>query len=80
MLAETIDIRLRFLPNFRFVFIKAQHSLCMRNSVSDEMLYLEAGGKEKTGGEDKEEDEFEFIHRSMISNLLQIQTCHINFF
>lgn len=38
----------------------------MRNSVSDEMLYLEAGGKEKTGGEEKEEDEFEFSHRILI--------------
>ena len=66
MLAETIKIRFGLLPDFRFVFIKAQHSLCMRNSVSDEMLYLEAGGKEKTEGEGegegKEEDGFEFIH------------------
>lgn len=69
MFAETINIRLRFLPNFRFVFIKAQHSLCMRNSVSDEMLYLEAGGKEKTGREEKEEeDRFEFVHRAKIKN------------
>lgn len=40
----------------------------MENSVSDEMLYLEAGGgKEKTGGEEKEEEEeedgFEFRHK-----------------
>lgn len=66
MLAETINIRLRFLPNFRNVFIKAQHSLCMRNSVSDEMLYLEAGGKEKTEGEGEEkeeEDGFKFVHK-----------------
>ena len=39
----------------------------MRNSVSDEMLYLEAGGKEKTEGEGegegKEEDGFEFVHK-----------------
>lgn len=63
MLAETIDIRPRLLPNFRFFFIKAQHSLCMRKSVSDEMLYLETGGKEKTEGEEKEEDGFEFVHK-----------------
>lgn len=38
----------------------------MRNSVSDEMLYLEAGGKEKTGGEDNKK--FEFIHIEYIFN------------
>jgi hypothetical protein len=40
----------------------------MRKSVSDEMLYLEAGGKEKTGGEGKEEDGFEFIHSNYLHN------------
>lgn len=64
MLAETINIRLGLLPNFRFVFIKAQHSLCMRKSVSDEMLYLEAGGgKDKADREDNEK--FEFIHKNI---------------
>ena len=69
MLAETINIRLRLLPEFRFVFTKAQYSLCMRNSVSDEMLYLEAGGKEKTEGEEKEkekEDGFVSSHKATI--------------
>lgn len=80
MLAETINICLRILLDFRLFFIKAQHSLCMRNSVSDEMLYLEAGGKEKTWGEEKEENGSEFSHRILIFNSLQIRTCHINFF
>lgn len=67
MLAETIDIRFGLLPDFRLFFIKAQHSLCMRKSVSDEMLYLEAGGKEKTDGEEKEEEDgFEFTHKIRI--------------
>ena len=45
----------------------------MRNSVSDEMLYLEAGGKEKTEGEEKEkekekekEDGFVSSHKATI--------------
>ena len=69
MLAETIDIRFGLLPDFRLftywsVFIREPTHHC----VSEEMLYLEAGGgKEKTDGEGKEEEDgFVSSHKATI--------------